>query len=438
MRILGSIHIVVAVLLLATGVGLYVDHTSEHLSEQKLNVKLGLERMVRLNQSLTSSVAMAVLEKNTLRAASYHSIRTELEATVREVQSLTTHMLLASDMLVLAEEQAALRAIESEVFALMRDERWPAAYQLLLGGEYAMSLKLYEINSDTAVGALAIELADIGRKQDRLRDLTLALRLGAVLLLLWTGWRYSNRLKAELAEQNRLRAAVTAANEALEGKVKQRTLELEAVNHQLEALSGTDGLTGLSNRRRFDVYWHEEWQRALRTAAPLAVIMIDVDHFKAYNDHYGHQQGDECLRRVSEALRINVRRAGELVARYGGEEFVVVMPGASAEQALQMAEAVRMTIQDAAIAHATSPVAPVLTVSLGLAVSYPQSTDTSEQLLHAADVALYDAKRQGRNRVVMAPAATVAATEIVTESALLPVTSSAGVPLAGRTDAEPN
>lgn len=404
MRFLSGIHAVVAILVLTTGVGLYADLRSEQLSQQNLNVQLGLERMVRLNQSLTHSVALAVLEKNPLRAASYHSLRAELEATVHEVQDLTRIMLLASDMQALAQDQAALRAVESEVFALMRDERWHEAYKLLLGGDYAMLLKLYEINSDAAVGALVIELANNARQHERLRGLTLVFRLGAVLLLLWTGWRYSSRLQAELAEQTRLRAAVTTANAALESKVKQRTLELEAANQQLEALSATDGLTGLANRRRFDAYWAEEWHRASRTVAPLAVIMLDVDHFKAYNDHYGHQQGDACLRRVGEALRLNVRRAGELVARYGGEEFVVVMPGATVEQALQMAEAVHAAIRDARIAHAASPVAAELTVSLGVAVGTPHATDLPDRLVQAADAALYEAKRQGRNRTVLAAA----------------------------------
>lgn len=175
-----------------------------------------------------------------------------------------------------------------------------------------------------------------------------------------------------MAEQVRLRAEVTAANEALEEKVRLRTAELQAANSQLETLSTIDGLTGLANRRRFDKYWAEEWQRALRQATPLAVIMMDVDHFKAYNDHYGHQQGDACLRRMGDVLRATVRRAGELAARYGGEEFVVVMPGASLTQAQETAESILAAIRAEQMPHASSPVASVVTISLGVAAGTPQ------------------------------------------------------------------
>lgn len=401
MRFLGSVHLVVVILLVSVGLGWYADTTSEQLHRQNLKIQLGLERMVRLNQSLTSSMAMAVLEQNTLRAASYASLQTELEATVHEVEVLTHQMLLARDMRSLTQEQQALREMEAKAFALMRSEHWQAAYDLLLGGDYAMSLKLYEINSDAAVGALTIELANNFAHHDKLRDATLLLRLAAMLLLLWAGWRYSVRLQAELAEQVRLRAAVTSSNEALEDKVLQRTHELEAANVQLAKLSTTDGLTGLANRRRFDAYWAEEWQRALRNATPLAVIMIDVDHFKAYNDHHGHQQGDECLRQIGEVLRTTIRRAGELVARYGGEEFVVVMPGAGATHAMETARALREAVVAAGIAHGHSPVAPVVTASLGVAVGVPSPTDLRERLVQEADTALYAAKSQGRNRVVL-------------------------------------
>ncbi|MDP3422185.1 MAG: diguanylate cyclase [Burkholderiaceae bacterium] len=402
MRIVGSVHVVVVILLVSVGLGWYADRTSEQLHEQNLKIQLGLERMVRLNRSITDQVAMAVLDKNTLRAASYPSLKTELEATVREVEGLTRDMLLASDMLSLKLEQEALREVEAEVFDLMREDQWQRAYEVLLGGGYVMSLKLYEINSDAAVGALTIELANNFERHDKLRDATLVLRLSAMLLLLWVGWRYSVRLQTEVDEQQRLRQAVTTANRVLEEKVRLRTQELEAANVQLATLSATDGLTGLPNRRRFDAYWAQEWQRALRAATPLAVIMLDVDHFKAYNDHYGHQQGDECLRQVGAALRATIRRAGELVARYGGEEFVVVMPGAGQAHALETAQAIRAAIEAAGMAHEASGVAPVVTVSVGVAWGVPTPTDARELLVQQADTALYAAKAQGRNRVVCA------------------------------------
>lgn len=401
MRFLGSIHLAVGLLLVAFVGGFYTDFKANQLHHQSMRIQLGLERMLRLNQGLTSVIAMAVLEKNSLRAASYQSLQIEFDATMQEVLQLTQTMTLAGDVLALSQEQQALRTVESRVFDLMRQEKWPDAYQVLLASDYGMALKLYEISSEAAVGALSIELTNTAREHDQLRKLTLSLRLVAILLLLWAGWRYSVRLQTELAEQLRLRVALAQANTELEDKVQQRTQALEEVNHQLEVLSVTDALTRLANRRRFDAVWLDEWQRALRQATPLAVIMLDVDHFKAYNDHYGHQQGDECLRRVGEVLLTTVRRAGELVARYGGEEFVVVLPGTSVIHAMAVAESIRANIQAAGIAHAHSGVAAVVTVSLGVAVGIPTQGDARDALVHAADAALYRAKDQGRNRVVL-------------------------------------
>jgi diguanylate cyclase (GGDEF)-like protein len=311
-------------------------------------------------------------------------------------------MALAGEILALQDEQRALRVQESQVFAQMREEQWDAAYQTLLSGDYVMALKVYEINSGSAVGALILELSNQARQQNQLRQITLGLRLVAVVLMMWAGWRYSRRLQTELAEQVHLRSQVSLANEALEEKVRLRTTELQAANRQLEILSTTDGLTGLANRRRFDRYWADEWQRALRQATPLAVIMIDVDHFKAYNDLYGHPQGDACLRSVGEVLQASIRRAGELAARYGGEEFVVVMPGVSRQQAHETAQGILIAIRDAQMPHASSPVASVLTVSLGVAAGIPDATDEREHLLKLADEALYTAKNQGRNCTVLA------------------------------------
>lgn len=401
MRFLGGLHTAVVIFLISILVGLYADLKSEQMHAQNLQIQVGLERMVRLNQSLTNVLSTAVIEKNSLRAASYQSLQTELSATMQQVRALTLHLALAGEVQALRDEQLALRALEARAFVLMREDRWDAAYQALMGGDYVLALKIYEINSDSAVGALNIELANEVHQQDQLRWATLFLRLAAIALVLWAGFRYSGRLQAELTEQMRLRAEVTQANEALESKVRQRTAELEAANQQLETLSATDGLTGLANRRRFDSYWAQEWQRAARQGTSLAVIMLDVDHFKAYNDHYGHQQGDACLRTIGDVLRTTIRRAGELAARYGGEEFVVIMPGATVQKAQETADSILTAIREARMAHARSPVAPVVTISLGVAAGTPGATDDREHLIKAADVALFEAKHQGRNRVMM-------------------------------------
>lgn len=402
MPFLSGIHLAVLLLLLTIAVGMYADFKSEQMHQQHLTIQTGLERMVRLNQSVTAELATAVIEKNSQRAASYDSLHAQLEATMQEVLTTTRHMPLAAGIRALHDEQRALRAQESQVFALMRDEQWDRAYQTLLGGDYVLALKIYEINSASAVGALMLQLSNLSQQQDQLRQVTLVLRMVAVLLLLWAGWRYSKRLQAELAEQLHLRSQVSAANEALEEKVRLRTAELQAANSQLEILSITDALTGLANRRRFESHWTEEWQRALRQATPLAVIMLDVDHFKAYNDHYGHPQGDQCLCRVGAVLQSSVRRAGELAARYGGEEFVVILPGVTQQQALETARGILIAMREAQLPHASSPVASMLTLSLGVAVGIPQATDEREHLLKMADTALYAAKKNGRNRVVQA------------------------------------
>lgn len=402
MRVLGGLYLAVVILLLSIGAGLYVDIKSEQTHDQNRQIQVGLERMVRLNQALTNLITTAVIEKNSLRAASYPSVLAELDATMQGVQALSAHMMLASEVSALREEQGLLRVQESEAFELMRQEQWAVAQKSFLTGDYVMALKIYEINSESAVGAVTIELANTAQEQNQLRQATLALRVAAVILLLLAGWRYSRHIQTELKKQHDLRTALTTAKEKLEEKVQQRTAELESVNQQLETLSITDELTGLANRRRFDSYWAQEWQRAVRQGTPLSVIMIDVDHFKNYNDHYGHPLGDECLRQLAVVLRITIRRAGELAARYGGEEFVVALAGATAQQAADTATALLAAVQAKQIPHAASPVSDVITLSLGVATGYPSAGDERGQLITLADEALYRAKHLGRNRIVMA------------------------------------
>jgi diguanylate cyclase (GGDEF)-like protein len=184
--------------------------------------------------------------------------------------------------------------------------------------------------------------------------------------------------------------------------VRQRTAELEAANLQLEALSATDGLTGLANRRTFDLAWEGEWQRACRQGLPLAIAMLDVDHFKAYNDHYGHQMGDMCLKLVAQALGAAARRSGELAARYGGEEFVVILPLLSGAEAVEVMEQVRASLQALNLPHAKAPDAGVVTASIGVASAVPQVGEDPATLVRRADAAMYQAKHQGRNQVVLA------------------------------------
>jgi len=174
------------------------------------------------------------------------------------------------------------------------------------------------------------------------------------------------------------------------------------LEEQLRALSLRDGLTGISNRRCFDETLEKEWRRELRQTEPLSLILLDIDFFKRYNDHYGHQAGDTCLKTVAECLAASVQRAGDLVARYGGEEFVVLLPETSLKNAEQVAEHIRQQVLQLAVPHQASDAAQIVTISLGVAGLVPSPGQASQQLLLMADQALYAAKAGGRNRVCVA------------------------------------
>lgn len=180
--------------------------------------------------------------------------------------------------------------------------------------------------------------------------------------------------------------------------------QLEATNRQLALQSTTDSLTCLANRRCFDELLATEWQRARRTGTQLSLLMVDVDHFKRFNDCYGHMAGDACLRRVAGVLTQCVRRAGELVARYGGEEFVLLLPATDQEQAMETAEKCQRLMRQEAIAHADSSTAPYVTLSIGVACLRKEMIQEASALLNAADAAMYRAKSEGRARCVQASA----------------------------------
>jgi len=173
-------------------------------------------------------------------------------------------------------------------------------------------------------------------------------------------------------------------------------------NEQLTLQSATDGLTGITNRRRFDEMLGVEWLRAARSSGCISLLIVDIDHFKRFNDHYGHVAGDECLRQVAALLQACVRRAGELVARYGGEEFVVLLPGAELMKAEDLAKRCLEGISRLALAHASSPTAGHVTFSIGIAHVYPSATGEPATLVNAADTAMYRAKMAGRARYAVA------------------------------------
>jgi diguanylate cyclase (GGDEF)-like protein len=176
--------------------------------------------------------------------------------------------------------------------------------------------------------------------------------------------------------------------------------DLSDVNMLLQKLSRSDVLTGVGNRRHFHDYLKHVWERARVDDRPMSVLMIDVDHFKAYNDRYGHPAGDECLKQVAQAIQAHLRSPGDFVARYGGEEFVAVLPDASIEMARQAGERVRQGIENLHMRHEASSTAPMVTVSIGVATALGSQVGmTADKLVSQADRALYDAKHGGRNRV---------------------------------------
>jgi diguanylate cyclase (GGDEF)-like protein len=176
-------------------------------------------------------------------------------------------------------------------------------------------------------------------------------------------------------------------------------LELKRYRDSLKTLSTVDGLTGVGNRRRFDEILSREWLRARRNLSPISLLLMDIDFFKAYNDHYGHLAGDDCLRKVAAGLSGIARRPADLLARYGGEEFVLLLPETDAEGGLKIANRVREKMDHLKIPHAFSAAASYVTLSIGVATMVPTDEETFNELIKRSDELLYEAKQNGRNQV---------------------------------------
>lgn len=192
---------------------------------------------------------------------------------------------------------------------------------------------------------------------------------------------------------------LAAAFDDMAAKLAAREEELKVANEHLEELASLDGLSGLANRRGFDRQLEREWQFAAEHRKPIALMMVDIDHFKLFNDRYGHVAGDTCLRAVGETLSLVTLEEAALVARYGGEEFAVLLPGLTLDRAAALAQEARKRVEDLLISHSEAPCGHV-TVSIGVESMVPEKFQTAAELVEEADNALYAAKRRGRNTVV--------------------------------------
>lgn len=274
---------------------------------------------------------------------------------------------------------------------------------LVVQGDYARSFDLGVAPLVLALNGLAVVLLVVRTRFKTVVQLwlwvsALAGLLDAVMTLSATsrfsvGW-YMARIDSLVA------SAIILA--AFLGEMIRLYGEIMALNERLTEMVAVDGLTGISNRRRFDEQLEIEWNRALRQRLPIGLLMLDVDYFKRYNDALGHPAGDTCLKAVASATLPSPNRAGDLAARYGGEEFVVLLPNTTAEGALVVAGQLRERIRSLGILHPNGA-DTVVTVSIGVASVVPSAGENSSSLLAAADGALYAAKDAGRDRAVVAP-----------------------------------
>lgn len=277
-------------------------------------------------------------------------------------------------------------------FCLFLDSAWPTSYQVILITIYT-GIIAGAFNSHasyfTAFAALYLPpvsmmvFTALQQKQPGYSEMAVLFTVYAILMYL-----SALRFHKQLAESLETRYD----NERL-------AAELADSNRQLQQLAEKDDLTGIPNRRSLDRCLEQEWKRHCRSRQPLSVLFIDVDYFKQYNDHYGHQAGDQCLIRIAQLLHQHAKRATDLAARFGGEEFAMVLPDTDARNARRIAEEIRHDFAELGLPHAGSPILPHVTLSIGIATVIPEHGQTCEHLLLAADEALYAAKRNGRNQV---------------------------------------
>jgi len=228
-----SLYAAVGILILSIGVGWYVDVRNEAMHAQHLAINTGLERMARLNQTLTNMLEIAVLKQDALAAASYDTVANDLDQTLKTVAGLTVKEDLLQEISALSAADLKLRTVETNVIKSMAKDDWPEARRVLFDGQYVLERKMQEIDSEAAVAAVTGELAVTAERFGRIRTAAQALRIGALLLLIWVGVMFSRRTRADLAEQMRLRDEIKQAYEVMEQRVRERTADLEVSTSRL-------------------------------------------------------------------------------------------------------------------------------------------------------------------------------------------------------------
>jgi PAS domain S-box-containing protein len=228
-----SLYAAVGILLLTFCIGIYMDGRNKAMHVRHLEINTGLEKMVRLNQELAGMLMIAVLERNSLRAASYDTVNSDLEETIKTVAHLIKMQDMRMDISALSEGRIKLHALEVKVIRLMSADKWEEAKGVLFGNEYVLIKKTYEIDSETEVGAVTGELAETAQRFDRIRKVTGGMEIGALLLLLWIGVMFSRRMQADLSEQIHLKNELAVAYEAMEDRVLERTADLQQTTNQL-------------------------------------------------------------------------------------------------------------------------------------------------------------------------------------------------------------
>ncbi|WP_205422194.1 diguanylate cyclase [Marinobacter sp. Arc7-DN-1] len=269
----------------------------------------------------------------------------------------------------------------------------------ILGGFYVLAW------TPLLIGHLILALSKLGvMPRSFMTEFVPQVGIALEVILLSFAMAYRINLERRRRHQAQEQALVIQqqANQTLESRVQERTEELERANEQLKAISLTDGLTHVANRRRFDEKLADEWSRAQRHGHPLSLLMLDIDRFKRVNDELGHLVGDDCLTEVAALCASEIQRSGDLLARYGGEEFSILLPATPEQGAVEVAERVRQAVARHPV-HSRERVAPVsLTISVGVASLVPTPGMAAHELIRQADEALYAAKESGRNRVMVA------------------------------------